>query len=594
MSFQGPIKISPRLQEQAERAREINEANKTVEPISGPRSVALPPDYTEERFYAAAATLRKLIGNENVDIVDQPLNDGWYLQHPKTHDAFQVLDQDDFVASCVARPRHTEDVQAIVRWANEYLIPLWPISIGRNLGYGGAGPRVRGSVVIDMGHHMNRILEVNEREASCLVEPGVTYYNLYDCLQAQGSSLWIDTPDLPGGSVMGNALDRGVGYTPYGDHWGKHCGLEVVLPDGSLMRTGMGAVDGANTWQSFQHGFGPSVDGLFSQANNGIVTKMGMWLMPSPKSMQAYQISFKREEDLGAVCEALRPLMVRGVLGNVPSLRHVLQEAALHGNQRTYYKGPGPIDEETTEKIAERFGGYWFLYGCLYSDEDSCDHLVDVVRDAFTHIPGSAFYKSDDTPEDSYIRTRIQIFSGQPNLRELGWVNWVPDGAHLFFAPISPITAKDAEKQFKMVKERHRQYGFDCFSTFCVGPREMHHICCIIYNKADPKHKWGAYRMLRDMIRDAGKEGYGEYRTHISCFDEVMKVYGWNNNAFLKFNETIKDALDPNSIIAPGKSGIWGRRFRGKGWELWGDETRSVPAERDGSLSRRINIEERL
>lgn len=86
MSGQGTtiIDISPRLQGQAQRARESNEANKTVEPISGPRSVALPPDYTEERLYAAAAALRKRIGHENVDVVDQPLNDGWYLQHPKT------------------------------------------------------------------------------------------------------------------------------------------------------------------------------------------------------------------------------------------------------------------------------------------------------------------------------------------------------------------------------------------------------------------------------------------------------------------------------------------------------------------------------
>lgn len=502
-----------------------------------------------------------------------------------SHDAFQILDQDDFVASSVARPRDVADVQAIVRWANEYLIPLWPISIGRNLGYGGAGPRVRGSMVLDMGHHMNRLLEVNEKQASVLLEPGVTYYNLYDALQAQGSNLWCDTPDLPGGSVMGNALDRGVGYTPYGDHWGKHCGMEVVLPDGSLMRTGMGAVEGANTWQSFQHGFGPSVDGMFTQANNGIVTKIGMWLMPKPKAMQAYQISFAREDDLGAICEALQPLMVRGILGNVPSLRHVVQEAALHGNQSTYWKGPGPMDEATIAKIAKDFGAYWILYGCLYSEGDDCEGAVQIVKQAFSHIPNAQFKRPEETPQGSYLRNRIKIFSGTPDLMELGWVNWVPNGAHLFFAPISPITAKDAEKQFKMVKQRHAQYGFDCFSTFCVGPREMHHICCIIYDKADEKSKWGAYQMLRDMIADAGKEGYGEYRTHMACFDQVMSVYGWNDNALLHFNEKIKDALDPNSIIAPGKSGVWGQRFRGKGWELWNNERRSVPSERNDQSS---------
>ncbi len=53
---------------------------------------------------------------------------------------------------------------------------------------------------------------------------------------------------------MGNALDRGSGYTPYGEHFSMHCGLEVVLPTGEIMRTGMGALPGNNTWQKFQYG----------------------------------------------------------------------------------------------------------------------------------------------------------------------------------------------------------------------------------------------------------------------------------------------------------------------------------------------------
>lgn len=53
---------------------------------------------------------------------------------------------------------------------------------------------------------------------------------------------------------MGNALDRGAGYTPYGEHFSMHCGMEVVLPSGEILRTGMGALPGSNTWQTFQYG----------------------------------------------------------------------------------------------------------------------------------------------------------------------------------------------------------------------------------------------------------------------------------------------------------------------------------------------------
>lgn len=86
------------------------------------------------------------------------------------------------------------------------------------VGYGGAAPRVRGSVVIDLGRRMNKILDINPDDHTCLVEPGVTFYALYEEIQARGyDHLWVDVPDLGGGSVLGNTLDRGVGYTVYGD-----------------------------------------------------------------------------------------------------------------------------------------------------------------------------------------------------------------------------------------------------------------------------------------------------------------------------------------------------------------------------------------
>jgi FAD/FMN-containing dehydrogenase len=78
---------------------------------------------------------------------------------------------------------------------------------------------VPGSVVLNMGKRMNKVLSIDEDNATCLLEPGVTYIELYNELQRRNSNLWADIPDLGGGSVIGNALDRGVGYTPMGDHW---------------------------------------------------------------------------------------------------------------------------------------------------------------------------------------------------------------------------------------------------------------------------------------------------------------------------------------------------------------------------------------
>jgi FAD/FMN-containing dehydrogenase len=90
------------------------------------------------------------------------------------------------VCSAIAYPSTVPEVQEIVRWANEFKIPIYPISMGRNIGYGGAAPRVPGSVVVDLGRNMNKVLKLDANNASCIVEPGVSYFKLYEEIKKQG------------------------------------------------------------------------------------------------------------------------------------------------------------------------------------------------------------------------------------------------------------------------------------------------------------------------------------------------------------------------------------------------------------------------
>ena len=96
-----------------------------------------------------------------------------------------------------------------------------------------AGPRptFAGSVTVDL-KRMNRVLEVDEKRHTALVEPGVSYMDMYRHIQERGLKVMIDTADVGWGGLMGNALDRGIGYTlgPYRDHSNACTGMEVVLP----------------------------------------------------------------------------------------------------------------------------------------------------------------------------------------------------------------------------------------------------------------------------------------------------------------------------------------------------------------------------
>ena len=126
--------------------------------------MTIPPGVSAADFASALSEFQAAVGHDWVFTAQEDVD--------LYRDAYSPLlgEAEEKVASAAIAPASVEEVQAVVRIANRYRIPLYPISTGKNLGYGGSAPVLSGSVVLDL-KRMNRILEVDERNAFALVEP---------------------------------------------------------------------------------------------------------------------------------------------------------------------------------------------------------------------------------------------------------------------------------------------------------------------------------------------------------------------------------------------------------------------------------------
>jgi FAD/FMN-containing dehydrogenase len=429
-----------------------------------------------------------------------------------------------------------------------------------------------GSVILDL-KRMNRILEVNEKNACALVEPGVSYFDLYRHIRENQLKLWIDCPDPGWGSPLGNALDHGAGYTaiPYRDHFAAHCGMEVVLADGTLVRTGMGALPGAQTWQQFQYGMGPIIDGLFAQSNCGIVTKMGFWLMPQPEAALAATVSVPRYADFSAFCDHLIALMYAGLITSQTSIVSPVLNGPLDAELAALRQRWDPGRAAALEDYAQRRKvPFWTASFVFYGPERVVRAQWESVRERIGNIPGAAFNEdaffrfplNDDEVRKVVDKARLGIPSlsyfasrhapGEPPLE-----------GHIDFSPVVPMHGD-------VIIEALNVFG-RLFSQMGVAPLGglplFYHTrtATIIYaipTGRDRETNQRARAAFACAVEVGADHGWAEYRIHPAYMDKAVGFYNFNNHALLRLQETLKDAMDPKGILSAGRYGIWPKRLR--------------------------------
>jgi 4-cresol dehydrogenase (hydroxylating) flavoprotein subunit len=484
---------------------------------------------------AALAALATVLGAGNVITSEDELRE--------YRDPYDYKGSDEYTGSGVVTPRSVQDVQAVVRVANEYRVPLWTFGQGRNYTYGGPAPRVRDSILVSL-RELNRILEVDDELAYAVVEPGVRFFDLHDHLCAGNYRLWPSIPDLGWGSVIGNTLDSGRGYTAYGDHPTTQCGMEVVLANGELLRTGMGGLSTSKVWNLFRESYGPNHSGLFFQSNFGIVTKMGVWLMRAPETYVSGWVTWRDDETCEPVVDTFRELMFERVIPNHPLV------------------GFGSPSEGGRDATA----GGWMARFALYGREELVEAQYRIVSGAMGAIPGVEVtrrtFRGDERLSATIHDDKVQ--GGIPGLELIEMFKELhgENAGHLDLSTICPLSGAEVLRSIRFRRELNQRHGLPYAAGIVLLPRTALQIGALVFDTDDERETRAAYDTYAQMVVELAQAGYPVYRTNIQHMDLVAEQFDWGDHAQRRLNEQLKDLLDPNGILSPGKQGIWPRSMR--------------------------------
>ena len=484
----------------------------------------------------------------------------------------------------ILHPGSKQQVQQCMRVAQNEGIPVYPVSSGKNWGYGSRVPSSHGCALMDLGR-LNRIVDFNEKLAYVTVEPGVTQQQLFDFLAERKSNLWMDsTGASPECSLIGNTMERGFGHTPYGDHFANACGLEVVLPTGECVETGFARFPKAKTASLYRWGLGPNVDGIFSQSNLGIVTRMTIWLMPSPEYFQAFFFRCDKKESLAQVVDALRPLRLNGTLR---SSIHIGNDYKVLSGLSQYpwdeTGGAVPLSPHLMADLRKKMRiGCWSGSGGLYGSLAQVGEARRLLRKALrgkvsklhfmddrlfgyaTRFAGlhRIFSGWDLSRALELLKPVYGLMKGIPTdkpLRGAYWRKRTPppdqmnpdrDGCGLLWcSPIIPFDGAQSEVLTALVTETMLTCGFEpqISLTLATG-RAIACVISICYDRDIPGEDARAMACHRKLLKLFSENGYPCYRLGIQSMNEMEGESGYNN--LIRY---LKKALDPSGILSPGR-----------------------------------------
>jgi 4-cresol dehydrogenase (hydroxylating) len=525
-------------------------------------------------YQAAIASWNEILGSDFVIRANSVLDDAQTATFFTTQQIKAIL--------C---PANSTQVQECLTIANQFGVPVYPISGGKNWGYGSRVPVQDGCVLLDLSR-LDRIVDFNGELAYVTVEPGVTQRQLYQFLQEHSAKLWMDaTGSSPDSSLIGNILERGFGHTPYGDRFAHVCGLEVVLPNGECLHTGFGRFDNAQATPVYRWGVGAYLDGLFSQSNFGIVTKMTIWLMPAPECFQAFYFSIKDNSQLPDLINAFRPLRLNGT---IKSAVHIGNNYKVLSSIRQYpweeTGGITPLPPEVRDYFTKTWDfGAWNGSGGIYGTKAQVAEARRLIKQALRGKVRKLQFLSDrkiqiaqkiakqyqkvtglNLPEMlKLIKPVYGLMKGIPTETQIKSTYWRKrfsppaemnpdrDGCGLIWcAPVAPLDGNHALKINQIVTEVLTKYHFEpLISLTMLTERCLGCVITIAYDREIEGEDDNASNCYQELLQQLNQAGYYPYRLGI----QSMAMLTAGEKSYQNLLSQLKQTLDPNQILAPGR-----------------------------------------
>jgi len=460
---------------------------------------------------------------------------------------------------CVAFPSSTKTVSEIVKLANQHNLKLYPISKGKNLGYGDAQATSESQVIIDLSR-MNQIIEVDPAMCYATIQPGVTQEQFFNFLRDGDYPMQLDVTGAGlEASIVGNVLERGFGHTDYGDRFSKVINMEVVIPSGEIIKTGYGDFANVDAKNVYRYGFGPMLDGLFSQSNFGIITSMTFELMPIPEKTLMFVFSTNNPSDLKSIVTAVRELKLNGI---VNSAIHIANKSRAVGEKGNKFVGAWNLSGSVTgtagivnakrravKKIFRKHLSHyklWFINAWMIK---SLAWVNNHVRAISVYKPlKDIFDLQKGEPTDEPLRTLL-------NDETLRSKTISPEGYTTCFSWINAVCKADgesADRVMKLLSSLFNQHGYEFRVTLTAeNPRTL----ILISNISYPRNG-DAIKKAEDFCRLCYQElvsnGFYPYRSGSGMYDKLPK----HSDAYLNILKKLKHSFDPKEILAPGKYNI--------------------------------------